>query len=106
MTLSEEEFHDIADATLRRLMELLDNADDAEADLRDGVLTIEPDSGGQYIVNKHAPNKEIWVSSPKSGAWHFAYDAARKAWADTRNRGGDSMTLEKLMAGELDVPQN
>ena len=82
----------------------MDAAEDADADLREGVLTIELDSGGTYIVNKHAPNREIWVSSPKSGAWHFAFDAARNAWCDTRGRGGaETLTLEQLLAEELDA---
>ena len=104
MTLQEDEFHDLADAALKRILEAMDTTDDMDADLREGVLTIELDSGGTYIVNKHAPNREIWVSSPKSGAWHFAFDPGRKAWCDTRGRGGaENLTLEKLLTDELDV---
>ncbi len=104
MAVDESGFHKRADATLRRLMDALDAGDGLDADLRDGILTIELESGGQYIVNKHAPNREIWVSSPKSGAWHFALDEASQAWVDTRARGGaPAMTLEKLLAGELDA---
>lgn len=104
MTLKEDEFHDLADAALKRILQAMDTAEDMDADLREGVLTIELDSGGTYIINKHAPNREIWVSSPKSGAWHFAFDAARKAWSDTRGRGGaEAMTLDKLLSDELDA---
>lgn len=103
MTLDESKFASLADDVLRRLVESIDAAaDDAfEADLRNGVLTIDIESGGQYIVNKHAPNREIWVSSPRSGAWHFAYDEARKAWVDTRARGGEPTTLLGLLESEL-----
>jgi len=104
MTLDETRFATLADETLRHLVDALDaQAGDAlEADLREGVLTIDLESGGQYIVNKHAPNREIWVSSPSSGAWHFAYDEATGSWRDTRARRGETpMTLHRLLADEL-----
>ena len=31
---------------------------------------------GTWVVNKHAPTRQIWLSSPKSGARHYAFDAA------------------------------
>jgi iron-sulfur cluster assembly protein CyaY len=103
MALDETRFATIADETLRRIIEAIDAAEagELEADLREGVLTIELESGGQYIVNKHAPNREIWVSSPRSGAWHFAYDEAKRTWVDTRGSGELPMTLNKLLGGEL-----
>jgi frataxin len=103
MTLDETRFATLADETLRRLMDAIDSegGDTLEADLRDGILTIDLDSGGQYIINKHAPNREIWVSSPASGAWHFAYDEAKRAWVDTRARGESPMTLHRLLQDEL-----
>lgn len=104
MTLDETRFATIADETLRRLMDAIDvsGADALEADLRDGILTIDLESGAQYIINKHAPNREIWVSSPASGAWHFAYDENRRAWRDTRARDADTATtLDRLLEKEL-----
>jgi frataxin len=104
MTLDETRFATLADETLRRMVEAIDAqaSDTLEADLRDGILTIEIESGGQYIVNKHGPNREIWVSSPKSGAWHFAYDEGKRAWVDTRGRGGEApITLRRRMEDEL-----
>ena len=32
-----------------------------------GVLTLNLGSHGTYVINKQAPNKQIWVSSPVSG---------------------------------------
>ena len=70
MTLDETRFATLADATLRRLIEAIDEvgADSLDTDLRDGILTVDLESGGHYVVNKHAPNREIWVSSPVSVA--------------------------------------
>jgi frataxin len=43
-------------------------------------------------VNKHAPTRQVWLSSPVSGAWHFAWNQGRGAWLDTR-RGQDILVL-------------
>ena len=65
-----------------------------------GILQIELPDGGAYVVNQHGPNREIWVSSPKSGAWHFAAvegGADDGVWRSTR--GTEELIV--LLAGEL-----
>ena len=52
---------------------------------RAGILTVEGDDG-TWIVNKHAPTRQIWLSSPKSGARHYAFDAGSGQWRDTQGR--------------------
>ncbi len=56
-----------------------------DIDLQGAVLTIELDDGGQYVINKHAPMRQIWLSSPASGAGHFDYHRDRAAWVDGRS---------------------
>lgn len=56
----------------------------AEVDLEGGILTVELEDGGTYVINKHAPTRQIWVSSPASGATHFARDQGSDRWIDTR----------------------
>ena len=72
-------------------------ADVAEVDYEGGILNVTLDAGGTYVINMHAPTQQIWLSSPRSGAWHFAQDAASGAWRDTR-QGRD---LVELLSGEL-----
>lgn len=87
-----------AERTLRTLFDTLDAAlGDADIDLREGILTVELADGRQYVINKHAPNRQIWVSSPVSGAAHFDYDPASQSWRSTR--GGAELT--RLLADEL-----
>ena len=62
-----------------------------------GILTIETGSGGKYLLNRHAPNRQIWLSSPVSGAWHFAWSEESEAWISTRG----SERLEELLGREL-----
>lgn len=101
MTMDQSEFETIADRTLEGFMETIDEnlGDRLDVDMEGGILTIELDSGGQYVINKHAPNRQIWMSSPISGACHFSYDADRKEWMDTRGGFG----LSDLLAKELEA---
>ena len=41
-----------------------------EVNLESGVLEIET-SRGKYVLNKQAPNKQLWLSSPLSGPHHY-----------------------------------
>lgn len=97
--MDEGRFAARADETLAGLMERLEDAlgDRADVDLQDGILTIDLDAGGRYVINKHAANRQIWLSSPVSGANHFSFDDAQ-GWVDTR--GGAKLTaiLERELA--------
>ncbi len=99
MSMDASQFEARAEDTLRRLQVALDSsaADGVDAELAGGILTIETDAGGVYQVNKHLPNRQIWLASPVSGAWHFAWSDSRGAWLATR--GGER--LEDLIAREL-----
>jgi len=75
--------------------------DAAESDLdwseNDGVLTIEFADGSRVIVNRHVPNRELWVAA-KSGGFHFRAEGG--AWRDTR--GGEELgtALERLLRAQ------
>lgn len=88
-----------ATAALERVAERLESAaaDDLDIDLEDGVLTVELASGAQYVLNRHAPSGQLWLSSPASGAGRFAPDPESDAWHDVRG-GGD---LVERLEGEL-----
>jgi frataxin len=92
-------FEATATRLLDRIADRLESAlaDVAEVDYEGGILNLTLDEGGAYVINKHAPTQQIWLSSPHSGAWHFAQDPASCAWRDTRH-GRDLM---ELLSGEL-----
>ena len=92
--MSDSAFESLDDSLLEALEEGI--GDHADAELQGGILTVEGDAG-TWIVNKHAPTQQVWLSSPKSGARHYAFDAAREQWRDTRG-DGDLLTI---LAGEL-----
>jgi len=88
---TESDFAAAADATLDAIGRSLDAAlaqSDIDLDwtLNDGILTIEADDGGKLIVNRHVPNREIWVAA-RAGGFHFRAEDGR--WRDTR--GGEEL---------------
>lgn len=98
MALDETGFTRLADGMLDRLMAgIEDGCPGAEAELEGGILTVELKDGGKYVLNKHGPLKQLWLSSPKSGAWHFVYDEAKREWRSTRG----PETLNQVLAREL-----
>ncbi len=99
MALDEARFQTLAEGTLDRLMSAVEAAlgERAEVELDGGVLTIAPQAGGRYVLNKHAPMRQLWLSSPLSGAWHFAWDDAAGAWRSTRG----PETLTEVLARDL-----
>jgi len=100
--MDEPEFARQAGKVLDRLMqEIEDQAmDDLDVDLEGGILSIALPAGGTYLINKHAPNREIWLSSPKSGAWHFRHDP-EAGWVSTRVVDDARPQLHRLLSDEL-----
>jgi frataxin len=99
MSIDDATFETLAEAALQAVSDRLEDsdADNLDVDFDEGVLTIEVDDGGTFLLNKHAPLKQIWLSSPKSGASHYAYDADSGRWISTR----DSTDLLQLLAAEM-----
>ena len=95
--MTDSAFESLADSLLVTLEEAI--ADHADAELQGGVLTVEGDEG-TWIVNKHAPTKQVWLSSPRSGARHYAFAADAGKWLDTRG-GGD---LLEVLSAEFGFP--
>lgn len=70
----ETEFHLLADKYLQALLEFfeeLEESQDISVELDSGVLSLIMPDDKEYIINKHTPSRQIWVSSPYSGAGYF-----------------------------------
>lgn len=64
--------------------------------LQDGVLTVKfGDLHGTYVINRQTPNKQIWLSSPKSGPKR--YDFINGQWVYKH----DGKTLHELLNIEI-----
>jgi frataxin len=96
--MENSQFERLADATLAQFLSAIEAAaGDLDAEVVNGILTIELESGGKYLLNRHAPNRELWLSSPVSGAWHFAWSEGENAWISTRG----AERLDALLGREL-----
>lgn len=99
--MNESEFVALTDRVLRAVGAAID---DSGADLdwseNDGVLTVECPDGSRLIVNRHTPNREIWVAA-RSGGFHFRIDGER--WRDSR--GGEELAaaLTRLLRLQADA---
>ena len=102
---SEAEFAAVADRVLAEIGAALDAAiDSSDADLdwslNDGVLSIDCGAGGKLVVNRHVPNREMWVAA-RSGGFHFPPDAG--SWRDTRSGEGLGAALTALLQLQANV---
>jgi CyaY protein len=84
--ITESEFIAAADRALSAIGDALDAALDESAldldwSLNDGILELECGDGSKIIVNRHVPNRELWVAA-RSGGFHFRPREGR--WVDTR----------------------
>ena len=96
---SDTDFIAAADATLEAIGRALDAAlegSDADVDwsLNDGILEIECEDGSKLIVNRHVPNRELWVAA-RAGGFHF--QPREGAWRDSRSGDELAATLAKLL---------
>ena len=60
-----------------KTIEDYDRAGNIDMDINGDILNITTQSG-IFILNKQSSVKEIWLSSPTSGPYHFFYDG--KTW--------------------------
>ncbi|MDG1287475.1 MAG: iron donor protein CyaY [Rickettsiales bacterium] len=96
----ESEFHELVEAFLERLAEEIELKDDdmlIDVDLNQGILTLELDSGQQYVISKHLPSQQVWLSSPMSGGLHYDYSEELESWELVK----DGTRLDEHLAQEL-----
>jgi CyaY protein len=93
--IGESECNVLTDRVLRAVGEAIDDSGtDLDWSENDGVLTIECPDGSRLIVNRHTPNREIWVAA-RSGGFHFHIDGDR--WRDSRSGEELSAALARLL---------
>ena len=82
-SMTESEFNQLADAVFERIERALDSGD-IDYDSNGSIMEIEFDDGSKVIVNRHTPNREIWLAA-KSGGFHFAWHDGQ--WTSQRDSG-------------------
>ena len=85
--MNDSEFHHLADATLITISDTLEEPDQngtLEIEYSGGLVTIQLVNSKQWIVSKHVPTRQLWLSSPLSGGLHFAHSDGMWKLADGR----------------------
>ncbi len=99
--MNESEFNKLTDALLARIENAIDaSGADIECSLNGPVLELEFDDGSQIIINRHAPNQEIWLAA-RAGGFHYGYEGGK--WVSRRD-GSELFAklgeLVRMAAGE------
>ena len=70
--IDEPTFRQAVQGALKALATQIDTieSDDLDWKLSEGVLTVEFESGGVFVLSQQVPVRELWLSA-YSRAWHF-----------------------------------
>lgn len=98
--LSTIDYETVAEKTLESLTETFETLLDkhklpSDVTYSNGVLTVELEKFGTYVINKQTPNKQIWLSSPFSGPKR--YDFINQSWIYKH----DGISLHSLLNNEI-----
>jgi iron-sulfur cluster assembly protein CyaY len=98
---SESEFVALTDRVLAAIGAAIDGSgEDLDWSENDGVLTIECLDGSRVIVNRHLPNRELWVAA-RSGGFHFRSVGGR--WCDSRSGEELAVALTRLLRDQAEA---
>ena len=96
--MDESIFQEKADMILQNLVDAVEIADEQgelDIDYVENVVTIVLPDDNEYVINKHEPTRQIWVSSPFSGAGKYSYDESEDEWMPENGRNlRDSISVE------------
>lgn len=94
--MNESEFLQLADVAFERIQTAIDaQGADVECTINGAVLELEFDDGSKVIVNRHTPNRELWIAA-RSGGFHFALRDGE--WRNTRDSREFFQLLAELIA--------
>lgn len=91
--MTENEFNQLADALFERIERALDGSD-IDYDSNGSVMEIEFADGSKLIINRHTPNREIWLAA-RSGGFHFSWHGGQ--WFSQRDGSELFGKLENLL---------
>ena len=83
-------YQELIDTTLDKVQEALDNMDTAhpelgvDSDHAEGVLSFALGEHS-FVLNKQAPNMQLWLSSPVRGPLRYEFRMDSAAWVNNRD---------------------
>ena len=73
--MQDTKFSKLAEQTIALIADIIETEDKdclIDIDFHGDILNLTT-THGIFVINKHSAAKEIWLSSPISGPYHFAY---------------------------------
>lgn len=131
--LTNDEFHKLADAYLEELLQRVEKMQESEEgmdveysvsleqyksylvtrltlSIQAGVMTIDVQNKGSYVLNKQPPNKQIWLSSPISGPKRYDWVVTGESMHQKEGSGSgswvylrDNSHLSDLLRKEIGI---
>jgi CyaY protein len=100
MTIEEPRFRQIVDHALKALAQQIDAIDSDDLDWKrsEGVLSVEFESGGVFVLSQQVPVRELWLSA-FSRAWHFRWSEGR--WAERDSGESLESVLSAIFSRKL-----
>ncbi len=76
-----------AQKLLQHIAEQIESIDRSDIEIETSADHVQCDITGlgTYLIHYQSVKEELWLSSPRLGAFHFHYDPTQTAWLDTRN---------------------
>lgn len=102
-SLPEPRFRKLVDQALHDLFRQLDTIDSDAFDSRitDGVLQVDFEEGGVFVLSQQVPVQELWLSA-FSRAWHFRWAAGR--WSERDSGEALEAVLSASFTKRLGTP--
>jgi CyaY protein len=101
--MEELKFDTLADTKLHALETALDSIESIEAELSQGILTIEFEEGQPFLINSHRAARQIWMAAERS-AWHFDPNNDGSRWVCSKDPHEElNVVLEKVLSNKLGV---
>jgi CyaY protein len=96
-TMTESDFLGLTDDLFRRIEDALEDAGlDTDCLINGNVMEIEFEDGAKIVVNRHVPNREMWIAA-KSGGFHFALREDGQ-WLAARDGAEFGATLSQVVS--------
>jgi iron donor protein CyaY len=101
--IDESLFRQAVSSTIKALGQQIDeiDTDDLDWKLTEGVLTVEFESGGVFVLSQQVPTRELWLSA-FSTAWHFR--CVDGAWPERDSGEAMDAVLGALFTRKLGMP--
>ena len=98
--MTEPEFRSFVKEVLVDLFGQIDDLDTDDLDpvYQDGVVKVDFETGGTFVLSQQVPVQELWLSANRK-AWHFVY--VDGTWVERDTREPMLPMLSKLFADKL-----